>query len=144
MISYLTLLHLIGLALAVGCATAKLVLLLRIRSDHALLPSFLATARPLTRLIILGLALLTLSGIGWLLDGYPWDTRLILKLVLVGAIWVLGPIIDNVIEPRFRKAAPEVGQPASDAFTQALNRYVMIETTATGLFYLIVVMWVLG
>ncbi len=73
--SLLSLAHLIGLALGVGAATAKLTLLLRCRSDPAFLPAFVAVARPVTRLIILGLALLTLSGVGWLLLGRPFTPR---------------------------------------------------------------------
>ena len=69
--SFLSLAHLIGLALGVGCATAKLTLLVRCKADHAFVPAYVAVARPITRLIILGLALLTLSGVGWLLLGYP-------------------------------------------------------------------------
>lgn len=142
--SLLSLVHLVGLALAVGCATAKLTLLLRTRTDPAFVPTFLAVARPITRLLILGLALLTLSGIGWLLLGYRFTPWLVTKLVLVGAIWVLGPVIDNVVEPRFRTLAPGPGEPASAAFVLAQRQFVLIEMLATGLFYVIVVMWVLA
>lgn len=142
--SFLSLAHLIGLALGVGCATAKLVLLLRCKADHAFVPTFVATARPVTRLIILGLALLTLSGVGWLFLGYPFTPRLVIKLVLVGAIWVLGPIIDNVVEPKFRELAPAAGASASPAFIRIQQRYLLLEVIATGLFYVIVVMWALA
>lgn len=141
--SLLSLAHLIGLALGVGAATAKLTLLLRCRSDPAFLPAFVAVARPVTRLIILGLALLTLSGVGWLLLGRPFTPRLLVKLGLVGAIWVLGPIIDNVAEPRFRELAPKPGEPVSAAFLAAQRRYLALEVAATGLFYVVVVMWTL-
>ena len=141
--SLLSLAHLIGFALAVGCATAKLTLLVRCKADHAFVPTYIAVARPITRLIILGLALLTLSGIGWLLVGYPLTLLLAVKLVLVGAIWVLGPVIDNVVEPRFRQLAPASGESPSPAFRQAQRQYLRLEVIATGLFYVIVVMWVL-
>jgi len=142
--SILTLTHLIGLALAVGSATAKLTLLLRCQADHAFVPVYVAVARPITRLIILGLALLTLSGLGWLLVGYPVTPLLVVKLVLVGAIWVLGPIIDNVVEPKFRQLAPTPGESASPAFIRITRRYLTLEAVATGLFYVIVAMWVLS
>lgn len=142
--SLLSLAHLIGLALGVGCATAKLILLLRCRRDPEFVPVFLAIARPVTRLIILGLALLTLSGIGWLLLGYQFTPRFVAKLVMVASIWVMGPVIDNVAEPRFRQAAPAPGEAASPAFLQSLRRYLLLEVAATGLFYVIVVMWVLA
>jgi len=143
-LSWLTLAHLIGLALAVGSATAKLVLLLRCRTDPGFVPTYLGIVRPVTRLIIVGLALLTLSGIGWLLAGYRLTPLLVAKLVMVGAVWVLGPIIDNVAEPAFRKLAPSPGVETSPAFLAAQRRYLALEVAATGLFYVIVVMWVLG
>jgi hypothetical protein len=141
--SILTLAHLIGLVLAVGSATAKLRLLIKCKADPAFVPTYSAIARPITRLIILGLALLTLSGLGWLLVGYPLTPLLVVKLVLVGAIWVLGPVIDNVVEPKFQRLAPGSSESASPAFLQIMRRYLMLEAVATGLFYVIVVMWVL-
>ena len=53
-----------------------------------------------TRLIILGLALLTLSGVGWLLPGCPFPPMLVVKLALVGPLWVLGSFFDTVVEAR--------------------------------------------
>lgn len=141
--SLLSLAHLIGLALGLGCATAKLMLLVKCRADHAFVPTYIAVARYVTRLIILGLVLLTLSGVGWLLVGYPLTPVLVVKLVLVGAIWVLGPVIDNVAEPRFRRLAPGSGESPSPAFTRIGRQYLLLEILATGLFYVVVGMWVL-
>jgi len=141
--SWLLLAHMVGLALGVGAATAKLALLLRCRADPTRLPSYLQVAAPLTRQIVLGLVLLTLSGIGWLLLGYPWTPVLVVKLALVLAIWLLGPIIDKVAEPAFRRLAPASGEPASPAFLQAQRRYLAVEATATGLFYAVIVVWTL-
>jgi hypothetical protein len=59
----LLLVHLVGLAIGLGAATAKLVLLFRCRADAAFVPTYLAVVRPITRQIILGLVLLLLSGI---------------------------------------------------------------------------------
>jgi len=114
--SLLSLVHILGLVSGIGCATAKLALLLKCRSDQAFLPVYLAVTRTLTKLIILGLALLTLSGIGWLLVGYDFTPLLIVKLAMVATIWMLGPIIDNVVEPKFRSLAPHPGEQASSAF----------------------------
>jgi len=142
--SLLPVIHLIGLALGVGCATAKLSLLLRSQGDSAFLQAFLTVARPLTQLIITGLILLTISGVGWLLSGYPLTPVLIVKLVLVGGIWVLGPIIDNVVEPKFRQLAPKPGGSTSPAFTRIQRRYLILESIATAVFYIIIVMWLLA
>jgi hypothetical protein len=142
--SLLTLTHLIGLAWGVGAATVKVVLLLKCNADYAFVPVYIKVARPITRQIILGLVLLTLSGIGWLLLGYPFSSLLVVKVILVGAIWVLGPVIDNVVEPKFMKLAPALGEPASAAFIRAQKQYLTLEIIATLLFYFIIVIWAGG
>lgn len=138
----LTLAHLIGLALGAGAATVKLFLLLKCRSDKSFLKVYFQVARAITRLIIAGMILLTLSGIGFLVVGLPFTPRLAVKVVFVAALWALGPIIDNVFEPKFATLAPEPGAPASPAFITAQQRYVAIEVLATSLFYLIIVIWI--
>ena len=142
--SLLSLAHLVGLSLAMGSASVKIVLLLRCKADVTFLPGYLQVSRPITRLIILGMILLTLSGIGWIILGYGLTPRLIAKLVLVAAIWALGPFIDNSIEPRYRTLAPPAGEPASSAFLAHQKRYLTWEIVATSLFYVIVALWVLS
>lgn len=141
--SLLSLVHLVGLALGVGAATVKLVLLLKCRADLAFVPVFLKVSRPITRLLILGIILLTVSGVGWLLLGYAWTPLLVVKLVLVAAIWVLGPVIDNVVEPRFERLSPAPGGTASPEFLRIQRQYLALELVATSLFYVVVVIWVL-
>ena len=96
---------------------------------------------PLT-LILLGIALLVLSGIGWLLTGYPLTSWLLVKLVFVAGILVIGPIIDNVIEPKFRQLAPAAGAASDPAFTRVQRRYLGLEVFATLLFYLVIIYWI--
>jgi len=141
--SLLNVVHLVGLAMGAGSATVKLMLLMMCGADPSLVPVFLRVARPITRLIIAGTVLLTLSGIGWMLLGYGFTTLLVVKIVLVAAIWVLGPVIDNVIEPGYRKLAPTSGTSPTPEFLSMQRRYVAWEAIATLLFYVIVVMWVL-
>jgi hypothetical protein len=141
--SLLSLTHLIGLALGLGAATGKLTLLLKCRADTRLIPVYLTVTRPLTRLIVLGMVLLTASGLGWLLLGYVITTVLAVKLAFVLALWLLGPFIDNVVEPRFRRLAPSPGDSASADFLRAHRQYLAVEAVATGTFYLIVIIWVL-
>lgn len=140
----LTVVHLLGLALGLGSATAKLTLLLRCRANPELVAVFLKVTKLLTRQIVLGLALLVVSGIGWILIGYPFTPLLITKLVLVGAMFVMGPIIDNVVEPKFKELAPEIGAAPSPEFMRAQTRYLGLEMAATAMFYVIVVMWVMA
>jgi hypothetical protein len=141
--SLLVTLHLLGLSFGLGASTVKVVLLFRTKSDPAYIPVFTRTSRPITGVIIVGLVLLTLSGIGWLLMGYGFSTRLIVKLILVALIWILGPYIDNVVEPKFNKLAPATGEAASPEFAAVQSQYLVLDTIAGGLFYVIVFMWVL-
>ena len=141
--SFLIFIHLIGLAIGVGAATVKLVLLIKCKSDYNFVPAFVKIAKLITKLIITGLILLTLSGIGWILLGYSFSSLLVVKLILVVAIWILGPIIDNVVEPKFKKLAPAADQQVSPEFVKILKKYLMLEIIATGLFYIIIIIWVL-
>jgi hypothetical protein len=52
---------------------------------------------------------------------------------------VLGPVIDNVAEPRFRRLAPAAGERPSPEFVAAERVYVALEVTATLLFYGLIV-----
>lgn len=139
--TFLTFAHIIGLAVGVGAATVKLVLLFKCKSNYNYIHVFNQVSKPITRLIILGLILLTLSGVGWLFLQYPLTTKLIVKIVLVVIIWILGPIIDNTIEPQLLKSTPASGQPVTPEFLKILNQYLIMEIFATGLFYVIIVLW---
>jgi hypothetical protein len=137
----LLLIHRIGLVLAVGGATVKLVLLLNCFRDLSFVAPFLKVSRLITRQILAGLVLLTASGLAWVSLGHPVTSRLLLKLAFVAAIWVMGPVIDNRIEPRFRALLPVSGRPPSPSFLQARRHYLGWELVATLLFYVIVVIW---
>jgi len=131
--SLLLVVHLLGMALGVGAAVVKTVLVLRARADLAFVPVLVAARRPVTKTLVAGLALATLSGIVWLVRGYPWTPLLIGKLAVVAAIWVLGPLIDNVFEPRMVSAAPAAGEAPSDAFLAAQRTHATVELVATAL-----------
>ena len=137
------LVHLIAVALAVGAATAKNLLLYRCRKDPSFVPTYLKVEGPITKQIVVGQALLTLTGIVYaLLLGYGFTLRLIVKVVLLAILWVLGPAIDNVVGPRFKKTAPAPGEPVTQEFIQALNRYLFWDVVASGIFYAIIILWV--
>jgi hypothetical protein len=136
--------HLVGLALGVGAATTKLALLVRAKADHAFVATYSAVARPITHLILLGTALLVISGIGWLLTGYPLTSWLVVKLVLVAGILVIGPIIDNVVEPKFRQLAGDTDTAPAPAFIRVQRQYLGLEIVATLLFYVVVVYWIIA
>jgi hypothetical protein len=135
--------HVVGIALGVGAATVKVAMVLRCNADPAFARVYLSVAKFMTRQIILGMIVMTLSGIGWLLLGYPFSALLVVKLVLVAAMWVMGPVIDNAVEPRFARLAPAAGEGASAEFIAARTRYVTLEIVATLVFYVIIVLWML-
>ena len=136
--------HLTGLALGMGAATVKTFLLLRCTADHAFIPTFIGASKVMTRLIVTGLILLVLSGVAWLLIGsVVWTPRFVLKLVLVAAIFAIGPVIDNVVTPRYTRLAPSIGEPASAEFLRIQRRYIALEGAATLLFYGVTALWVL-
>jgi hypothetical protein len=141
--TFISFTHLIGLALGVGAATVKLALLYRCNSDISLIPVFIRIAKPVTQIIILGLILLTLSGIGWILMGTIFTTLFIVKLILVGLIWILGPYMDNAVAPVFVKLAPAPGQEPGQEFIRIQKKYFLLEALATVLFYVITIFGVL-
>jgi hypothetical protein len=146
MIMLLTLLpifHFIGLALGVGAATVKVWLVLKCRSDNTFISVHARVAPILTRQIVVGIILLALSGIAWLAAGYSITPLLIVKIILAASILAIGPIIDNVIEPKYYRLAPTAGEAATADFIRVQNHYLVLEIFATLLFYVVIVMWML-
>lgn len=141
--SVLLLVHLVGLALGVGAGTVKLILLLKGRSDYGFLPTYFRVSKAITRTIITGVVLLTLSGAAWVFLGYELTRLLVVKLVLVAGIWVLGIYIDTAVEPQLQKLLPSPGEAPSPTFRRIQKRHLMIELLADASFYLIMIIWVL-
>lgn len=141
--AFLTIVHVVGLCLGVGSATVKVLLLVKSYRNVDFLPAWFKVVKPITGLLLAGFALATLSGIGWLLLGYGFTNLLILKLILVGIVWLIGPVIDNVFEPRFHQLAPAPGAEASVAFIRIQKQHFAIEVFATLLFYIILVIGIL-
>lgn len=139
----ITLVHLVGLALALGAAGVKVSLLLACRRDPGLAPEYVRLARPITRLIVAGMMLLTVSGVAWLVLGRPFTPLLVAKIALAAGVWVIGPIIDNVVEPAFVRLAPAVGAAATPAFARAQGRHLALELLATGLLAAVTVLGVI-
>ena len=135
------LVHLVGLGLSLGAAAVKVSLLLACRGDPRRTSAYLLMAPLVTRFIVLGLGLLTISGITWLVLGRPLTPLLGAKLGLVAILWVLGPIIDRRVEPAFTRLAPAGG--SSPDLARARRRYVALELVATGLVGVITVLGVL-
>jgi len=140
--SVLLLVHVFGLALGVGAGTVKLILLLKCNADYSFFPTYFKVSKPITRTIVTGVILLTLSGIGWLLIGYDLYTLLIVKIILVAGIWILGITIDNAVEPKVAKLAPSSGEAPSPAFKRIQKQHLALEILADALFYIVIIIWV--
>lgn len=132
--------HLFGMALGVGGATVKIVLRLKANADVAFLPIYARVSKPVTIIIVLGTILLTLSGAGWLFYGYSFTPLIIAKIILIGVMWILGPVIDNVAEPRFLKLIPADGETPSREFAQAARLHLVLDSFATLLMYALMVL----
>ena len=137
------LLHLVGLSLGLGAATVKTIFLVKSRSDIEFLPVYLKITKPVTKLIILGTIVLTVTGIYWLISGYPFTPVLIVKIALVILMWILGPVIDNAVEPKLVRLAPQPGESPADGFLKVRKQHFALEIMATTLMYAITVVGVL-
>jgi hypothetical protein len=135
------LVHLLGLGLALGAAAVKVSLLLACRADPGRTSAYLLLAPIITRCLVAGIGLLTVSGITWLVLGRPITPLLSAKIGLVATLWVLGPIIDKRVEPAFVRLAPAAGD--SRELARARRRYLAFELVATGLLGAITVLGVL-
>ncbi len=127
----LRLLHLLGMALTVGAAAVKATLLVETSFDAAFAAIYLRVARPVTRLILLGMALAVLSGIGWIALGRPFTPALLVKVVLVAALVGVGAVIDKVVEPRFARLAGDARTAASAEAARIGRQYLAAELAAT-------------
>ena len=141
--NYLLLIHLVGIALAVGAATVKLNLVMKANSNSELFSSYFQLVKPITKLLILGMILLTLSGIGFIIIGTSLSTLLIIKMILVLFMWILGPVIDNVFEPKLQKLVVAHDSTLSASFVQAQKQYLLVEVLATSVMYVITIMGVM-
>lgn len=137
------LVHVIGLVLAAGSATIKILLLFKCNADYKFFPVYFRVAPLITRLIITGMILLTLSGITWIVIGYSLEPLLIIKIILVAFIWILGPIIDNVAEPKLKKSVLAPEQTPTAYVARIQKHHLMLEIAATALMYAAVITGVL-
>lgn len=140
--TFLLIVHLVGLALGVGSATLKMILLVKCYLNREYIPVFLKVTKPVTMLLIMGIIFLTLSGIGWLIMGYAFTPLMIAKVVLVGLMWVTGILIDNVFTPKFARLAPVTGSAPSLPFLRIERQNFAIELLATLTMYAITIMGV--
>lgn len=132
--------HLSGLVLGVGAATVKIALLVKCYFDRTMVPAYVKLSKVITRFIILGLVLLTLSGVALLFPGAQFTPLLIAKLAAVAAVWGIGPFIDKAVEPKFVRLAPAPGEQATAEFLGVQKQYLTLEAVALLLFYVATVL----
>ena len=97
----------------------------------------------LSKLIITGMILLTLSGIAWIIIGYSLELLLILKIIIVAGIWIIGPIIDSRAEPKVKRLYPSPGAEPSAEFTRSQQQHLLLEIIATAMMYAALIIGVL-
>ena len=129
----LMIVHVIGLVLAAGSATIKLLLLFKCNANYKFFLVYFRVAPLITRMIITGMILLTLSGIAWIIIGYSLEPLLIVKIILVAFIWILGPVIDNVAEPKLKKSVLVPEQIPTADFARNQKQHLVMEIAATAL-----------
>jgi Na+-transporting methylmalonyl-CoA/oxaloacetate decarboxylase gamma subunit len=135
--------HVIALSLAAGTAFVKLLLVFRCKKDYTFYIVYFKLAPLLSKLIITGMILLTLSGIAFIITGYSVAFLLILKIIIVAGIWIIGPIIDSRAEPKVKKLYPSPGAQPSAAFTRAHQQHLLLEIIATIMMYAALIIGVL-
>ena len=126
----LILLHLLGLGFAVGAATLKLLFIYRCKKNPDFIPVFLKVLKPITGILLSGLILLTVTGIVWVIMSYSFTSLLIVKVVLVTLIWLIGPIIDKVVEPKFVRQGLAYSEESKSEFKKQWTNYFFIELIA--------------
>jgi hypothetical protein len=135
-----TFIHLAGLVLGVGAATVKLALILAANHDRTLVPAYVRVSKLISRFIVLGIMVLTLSGVVLMFLGAKFTPLLIAKLVFVAGVWGIGPYIDNAVEPKLARFAPAAGEEATPEFLVAQKKHLRVEMIALFLFYVATVM----
>lgn len=133
--------HLIGLAFGVGGVTANAILMIKTRSNKEFTPIIMKAVVLIGKLVFFGLVLLTVSGIGFLYLGYPL-ARLTVKLFLVGALWIEGPLV-HYFTSRLAKLVPNPSQPASPEFLSIKRKTQVIGMIGVILWYMTTALGVL-
>ena len=135
--------HVIALSLAAGTAFVKLLLVVRCKKDYMFYTDYFKLAPLLSKLIITGMILLTLSGIAWIIIGYSLELLLVLKIIIVAGIWIIGPIIDSRAEPKVKRLYPSPGAEPSAEFTRSQQQHLLLEIIATAMMYAALIIGVL-
>lgn len=138
--SIVSLIHDFGLAFGVGGVTVNLALMMKSRSDREFAPIFMKASEPIARLVFLGLSLLTLSGIGFFVLGYPEEQMLLVKHILVAVLWVIGSLMMFSYQPKLAKLAPKPGQPPTPEFFSIQKRVQILGMIGIILWYTTTIM----
>lgn len=139
----LNLVHIIGIAFGVGGASVKITLFMKSYRNNDFTPTYVIATRPIAPIIPIGMVLLTVSGIGFALLGYPETQSLLLKHVLVVVLWVVGILIDKVYEPKFITLSPKTNETPTSEFLQVQKQLLALEVIGTISFYAITIIGII-
>ena len=110
--------HIIGVALGAGGATMSDILFVTSIGDNKIDDSELRLLKIASKVVVAGLVLLTLSGIGFLLNGSPTSPRFWAKMTIVGIAAVNGFVMHRLLFPIFERCARDGVEVNSAEFTQ--------------------------
>lgn len=110
--------HIVGVAVGAGGATMSDVLFLTSLRDNRIDHSELRLLKIASQVVVIGLVLLTLTGIGFLLTGSPPSPRFWAKMTIVTIASVNGFIMHRKLFPIFEKCAKEGIKVGSADFIQ--------------------------
>ncbi|MHA2301641.1 MAG: hypothetical protein ACXACD_11870 [Candidatus Thorarchaeota archaeon] len=123
--------------------TANFALMLKSRSDKEFGPIFMKASEPIAKIISLGLILVTLSGVGFYAIGYPETQLLLIKHVLVVALWINGFIMMFYLQPKLKGLAPRPDKPPTPEFFLVQKQMQTLGIIGIVLWYAITVQGVL-
>jgi len=138
-------LHLIGLSWGLGCSTLVFILNILSERSRELSPHVRKIMPISSRLTMLGLILLSVSGIVLAVIGFEeWATNwiLMIKFVVVVVLVFVGILLASKILPKMQELAPEKGPP-SEEFLRLKKKAMIGGILNLILWYVIVVLSVI-
>ena len=110
--------HIVGVAIGAGGATMSDVLFVTSIADNRIDRSELRLLKIASKVVVIGLLLLTVTGLGFLLTGSPTSPRFWAKMTIVLIAAVNGFVMHRLLFPLFERCARERTAIGSAEFTR--------------------------
>lgn len=110
--------HIIGVAIGAGGATMSDILFVTSIADNRIDDSELRLLKIASKVVVIGLLLLTVTGIGFLLTGSPTSPRFWAKMTIVLIAALNGFVMHRLLFPIFARCAREKTAIGSAEFTR--------------------------